>query len=357
MPEASERPRDPILGPYLQALVAAQVPPGEILGQAEALGSDLPSLGRLARTLLPPLPAAADPELAAICLVLGSCRHWRPLRAQAYRCLPAFLAPLSQADFLRFEALLEALGGDRAEAFSRTVLARLGFRQPPAKGPVQAPGTGWREAGWGRVAEPLDTQEAALRGRPSIRILGDLRIRDCPELEELPAIAVTESLVFDGRCGLCRLAPGTVIGRHLDLRNCARLEDIPRGIRVGGWMHLPQHLLRSAPVMARLEDAPNPAGDRYPDLHALLRGYRFQGLCAPGERAAASAAASAALARLRDEVRRDPRTEVGLLMTATEVWRDLAEEDWRNRAPADQDWDPECEEPCLPWLRELLETA
>jgi hypothetical protein len=73
---------------------------------------------------------------------------------------------------------------------------------------------------------------------------GDLKIKDCPDFEELPPLAVSGSLRVVGGSGLRRLAPGTVIGRHLDLRACKHLEGIPRGVEVGGCVNLPPHLHR-----------------------------------------------------------------------------------------------------------------
>ena len=69
-----------------------------------------------------------------------------------------------------------------------------------------------------------------------------LLISDCPDLESLPPVSVQGSLVVTGDSGLRRLSPGTVVGKHLDLRACTHLEDVPRGVRVAGTMFLPEHL-------------------------------------------------------------------------------------------------------------------
>jgi len=71
---------------------------------------------------------------------------------------------------------------------------------------------------------------------------GDLRIRDCPRIEELPKVAVGGSLRVDGRSGLLRLLPGSSVGRDLDLRACALLEGLPQDLSIGGTLLLPRHL-------------------------------------------------------------------------------------------------------------------
>jgi hypothetical protein len=71
---------------------------------------------------------------------------------------------------------------------------------------------------------------------------GDLRIRDCPLIKELPRLAVGGSLRMDGLSGLRRLLPGTTVGRDLDLRACALLEGLPQSLSVGGSLLLPSHL-------------------------------------------------------------------------------------------------------------------
>jgi len=81
-----------------------------------------------------------------------------------------------------------------------------------------------------------------LRWPDHLEVDGDLRIRDCPLIEELPRVAVGGSLRVDGRSGLRRLLPGSGIGGDLDLRACALLEGLPQGLSIGGALHLPGHL-------------------------------------------------------------------------------------------------------------------
>ena len=90
MAERVEDIGEPLLDHYLRTLVAVRLPACEILGQADAQGVDSQALCRIARALLPSLPAAADPDLAALCLALGSARNWRTLKAKVYRFREAF---------------------------------------------------------------------------------------------------------------------------------------------------------------------------------------------------------------------------------------------------------------------------
>jgi len=71
---------------------------------------------------------------------------------------------------------------------------------------------------------------------------GDLRIRDCPLIEELPRVEVGGSLRVDGRSGLRHLLPGSIFGGDLDLRACAFLEGLPQDLSIGGTLLLPRHL-------------------------------------------------------------------------------------------------------------------
>ena len=88
---------------------------------------------------------------------------------------------------------------------------------------------------------------------------GDFLVSDCPDLELLPALEVQGSLIVTGPSGLRRLSSGTVIGKNLDLRACTRLEDIPRGVKVGGYIYLPVHLnQRREEVTPRLLEAARP---------------------------------------------------------------------------------------------------
>jgi len=189
-----------------------------------------------------------------------------------------------------------------------------------------------------------------------LRIGGDLRLRDCRHFEELPPLEVRGCLEVRGASGLRRLAPGTVVGRHLDLRACADLEGIPRGLSVGGALLLPPHLHRAAGGFQAQEPLLEVPVDAYPALRTLLLGLGFPGLTRPAERQAAKARAEAALDALRRELRQDPRIESELLWTASEVWRDLAEELYAAEHPWDTGNDADDELP-LAWFRGLLLSA
>jgi hypothetical protein len=187
-----------------------------------------------------------------------------------------------------------------------------------------------------------------------LHVGGDLRLRDCPRIHELPPMIVEGSLRVEGASGLRRLAPGTVVGRHLDLRACRELEDLPWGVKVGGSVFLPAHLHRQAPVPLEPEPLLEVPEDRYPALRTLLLGLKFPGLARCAERAAARDEAEAALAALRRELRENPRLESELLWTASEVWRDLAEAWWAEQNPWEGHANDSDEDLPLAWFRGLL---
>jgi hypothetical protein len=185
---------------------------------------------------------------------------------------------------------------------------------------------------------------------------GDLRIQDCPDIEELPALEVSGSVRVEGESGLRRLAPGSVIGRHLDLRACRHLEAIPRGVKVGGCLYLPDHLHWS-----RHWEKPEPLlempVDRAPALRTLLMAQRFPELSHPEDRYALRDRAEAVLEGLQHELCENPGLEAELLWTASEAWRELAEQRSRMEKPWKDglEWDdePESDLP-LAWFRGLL---
>jgi len=189
------------------------------------------------------------------------------------------------------------------------------------------------------------------------RVGGDLRLKDCPDIEELPALEVGGSLRVEGESGLRRLEAGTVIGRHLDLRACSRLEGVPRGVRVGGAMYLPAHLHRQGPAFEAQEPILEVPVDHYPILRTLLLGLSFQGLSRPAERLALRERAETALESLRGEVLANPRVEVELLWTASEVWRDLSEELWAEEHAWSCDRNESDDDLPLAWFRGLLLSA
>jgi hypothetical protein len=158
-------------------------------------------------------------------------------------------------------------------------------------------------------------------------------VAECPKLESLPALEIGGSLIVTGASGLRKLSPGTVIGKHLDLRACELLEDFPRRVKVGGNIYLPEHLnhrrrhLVSDPLEAcELLEVPQP--DLYEELRALLMVLRFPALIPSRERLADRELADEILARYRVRVAQEPRFEALLLWTASEVWQDMAGEVW-----------------------------
>jgi len=184
------------------------------------------------------------------------------------------------------------------------------------------------------------------------KIGGDLRIQDCPTIEELPAMEVTGTVCIEGKSGLRRMAPGTVIGKHLDLRACHDLEAAPRGIWVNGCTLLPDHLRQCAKWEnpKPLLDMPV---DRYPDLRAVLVSEQFPELAREDERSGLRDRAKAVLAGLRRELQENPALENELLWTASDVWRDLSEERWGRDQPWCYSNDSDDLFPMV-WFREII---
>jgi hypothetical protein len=184
-------------------------------------------------------------------------------------------------------------------------------------------------------------------------------ISDCPNLEALPALDIQGSLVVTGHSGLRRLSPGTIIGKHLDLRACSQLEGIPRGVKVGGTMFLPEHLNHRSKAYAGLQadgpvlvEAPDP--DLYEEVRAMLLAMRFSSLLKSQERPEARERAEEILLNLKARLIVDPKLESLLLWTASEAWRDLAEEDWGAQNPLASDWNETDEDLPMAWLLGLL---
>ena len=184
-------------------------------------------------------------------------------------------------------------------------------------------------------------------------------ISDCPNLETLPAVEVQGSLVIMGASGLRHLSPGTVIGKNLDLRACTKLEAFPRGLRVGGNIYLPEHLnhrrVRQASypmVGGELLEASTP--DLYEDLRNLLQVLRFPALLPSDERVTSRELAEERLDHFRTRVAQEPRFESLLLWTASEVWRDLAEEAWAACNPLAEGRNEVNEDLPLAWFLDLV---
>lgn len=160
-----------------------------------------------------------------------------------------------------------------------------------------------------------------------LRIGGDLLIQDCPAIRELPPMEVEGSLRISGESGLRRLAPGTRVGLHLDLRACVHLEEIPHDVKVGGCLFLPPHLLRAVPTQ-EAEDPCFPQEGPYERLRDLLEGLCFADGFSPSLRQGLRQRGEALLVQMRQELREQPGLELELLCTASEAWQDLCEFWW-----------------------------
>ena len=205
------------------------------------------------------------------------------------------------------------------------------------------------------------TGHLALRGIGPIRqwpaafrVGGDLRLRDCPDLEALPVLEVRGSLRVAGASGLRRLAPGTVVGLDLDLRACRHLEGFPHGVEVGRALRLPAHLGRPGVLYLVPEPLPEIRVDRTPIVRDLLLGLSFPRLARPAERPALRDRAEAALAGLKGALMADPGMEADLIWTASEVWRDLSEQLWAEDHPGSCDGNPADGDLPLAWFQNLL---
>lgn len=122
-------------------------------------------------------------------------------------------------------------------------------------------------------------------------------------------------------------------------------------------MYLPAHLHRQGVVFEAQEPLVEVPVDHYPVLRTLLLGLRFAGLCGPAERPGLRERAQAALESLKAELLANPRVEVELLWTASEVWRDLSEELWAEEHPWSCDWNESDDDLPLAWFRGLLLSA
>ena len=188
---------------------------------------------------------------------------------------------------------------------------------------------------------------------------GDLCIRNCTCIEELPPMEIGGSLRVEGQSSLRRLSPGSTIGGHLDLRPCSHLESIPKNIRVGGNLYLPSHLCKApqAPRVITFE-APDPLFempyDRYPDLRTLLMSLQFCELCPPDQRFEIQQAAEVILDQTRRELRENPRLESEILWIASEVWQDLTEEQWERNHYWGSASESDVDLP-VSWFRSLLD--
>jgi len=189
-----------------------------------------------------------------------------------------------------------------------------------------------------------------------------LLVSDCPLLASLPAVEVGGSLIVTGASGLRRLAPGTVVGRNLDLRVCTQLESIPRGVRVGGAIYLPEHLNHrqkdqpgTAVEAVEYLDASHP--DLYEEVRTILLANHFPALTATQGQVALREEAAKILDRLRSRLVTEPRLESILMWTASEAWRDLSEEAWAASNPFHSFCNESDDDLPMAWFRDLVQSV
>jgi hypothetical protein len=124
-------------------------------------------------------------------------------------------------------------------------------------------------------------------------------------------------------------------------------------------MFLPEHLNHRREIHfpfieaeSVLMEAPEP--DLYEDLLVVLKAMRFQDLVHPHMRSKAMNQAEAILCALKTRLEVEPKLESLLLWTASEVWRDLSEEDWAKRNPWDADGNATDEDLPMAWFLGIL---
>ena len=124
-------------------------------------------------------------------------------------------------------------------------------------------------------------------------------------------------------------------------------------------MFLPDHLSHRRQVCSYLA-AEEPVvvatakPDLYEDLRTLLKSMRFPDLIPSKERLHAGELADEILLNLQARLAVEPRLESLLLWTASEVWRDLAEEDWAARSPWASDRNESDEDLPMAWFLGVL---
>lgn len=124
-------------------------------------------------------------------------------------------------------------------------------------------------------------------------------------------------------------------------------------------MFLPEHLNHRRKAYACLPvEGPvlveSPSPDLYEEVREMLMAMRFSGLIARQERLDASERADDILLNLKARLAVDPKLESLLLWTASEVWRDLAEEDWGAQNPMASDWNETDEDMPMAWFLGLV---
>jgi hypothetical protein len=78
-------------------------------------------------------------------------------------------------------------------------------------------------------------------GSTPLRVGGNLRVIDCPSIEELPPLTVGGSLRVEGVSNMRSMGP-SCIGKDLDLRACSHLGPLPSSMQVAGRILLPPHM-------------------------------------------------------------------------------------------------------------------
>jgi hypothetical protein len=101
-----------------------------------------------------------------------------------------------------------------------------------------------------------------------------------------------------------------------------------------------------------LVEAPEP--DLYEDLRMVIKSMRFQDLIHPRKRSQAMDQAEEILCTLKARLEVEPKLESLLLWTASEVWRDLSEEDWAEQNPWASDRNGADEDLPMAWFLGIL---
>ena len=115
--------------PYIQALLAAQVPVDQVVLQAEAVGFAPEDLRALAATLVP--PGRSGRPMAALLLLLGAAADWRPFLAEGLRLGTRLLEPLLHPACSELDGLVRILDESAWAALRASALLRLGHPLPP----------------------------------------------------------------------------------------------------------------------------------------------------------------------------------------------------------------------------------
>ena len=159
--EASEPAGTEPRSPYLQALVATQVPVDQVIAQAETLGYTPEQLLSLGEDLAG--DGRGRGSLAALALVLGAAEQWRAFVPRALACGLRLFEPLLRlcgSDLDPLAWLLEQ--GERRRLY-RQILQRLGYPMHPSGAAVLATVLPWLERGRALVLDRLELEAFASR--------------------------------------------------------------------------------------------------------------------------------------------------------------------------------------------------